>query len=327
MPTAERAKLQYEAGQTPYAIDALTDSGDAKVFEGASAPWSKASGFAPVIRPDGLLTGGVITPAAAAGDDDVDVAAGSAYINGQSITWSADTDVQLTRATPTDTHIINSITITSAGAVAVVAGTDGTAFSETRGADGGPPLIPTTSIEIGQVRLASNAAAAVTDDEIFDTVGIHKERSDYPIYDVDYVNGTVTFVSALPLIHTASVPKEVHASYAVPVFADVAKSSDFVPPERSFSVNSKQIYARTLGSTTQTLNAGSFVAYLEDGVTDGLVGLVGEELWFKFFPDQYKSPYVLSQGKLGITRTFPAGDYIKAQCTINAEEEAGNFGA
>jgi hypothetical protein len=41
-------------------------------------------------------------------------------------------------------------------------------------------------------------------------------------------------------------------------------------------------------------------------------------LWFKFYPDRYKSSYLLTQGKLGISRTFPAGDNIQAACTISA---------
>jgi len=45
-------------------------------------------------------------------------------------------------------------------------------------------------------------------------------------------------------------------------------------------------------------------------------------LWFKFFPDRYASPYILCQGKLGISRTFPAGDSLQAACTISASEAA-----
>jgi hypothetical protein len=107
----------------------------------------------------------------------------------------------------------------------------------------------------------------------------------------------------------------------------VQKSSNFVPPENSYSISSTQIYGRTLGNTTATLQAGSFDAYFEDGINDGLVGLVGEILWFKFFPDQYKSSYIMAQGKLGMSRRFPAGDAIMASCTIAAEDVATNVSA
>jgi hypothetical protein len=36
----------------------------------------------------------------------------------------------------------------------------------------------------------------------------------------------------------------------------------------------------------------------------------------------YQSPYILAQGKLGISRTFPAGDQIQAACTISASAAA-----
>jgi hypothetical protein len=57
-------------------------------------------------------------------------------------------------------------------------------------------------------------------------------------------------------------------------------------------------------------------------VTDGLVSAKDALLWFRFYPDRYKSPYLLTQGKLGIARTFPAGDTIKAACTISATKTA-----
>jgi len=324
MPTAENAKLQYEAGQTSYAMSALSDSGDATTFRGSASFWSQRSGYTPVIRPDGLITGGVVTAAAAGGNNNVDVSAATCYIAGELVSVSADTDVAITRPSSAVAKV-NSITLTSAGAVAVVAGDDGatTTFSETRAAAGGPPLIPTTSIEIAQVRVTSSSDAAISASEIFSVIGTHTERYDYPLYDIDYGDGAnnagITFTAALPSIHTGPTTKNVYASYADPIFSDVQKSSDFVPPENSHTVNSTQIYGRTLGSTSTTLNQGSFTAYLESGVSDPLVSLKDETLWFKFYPDRTQAPYIITQGKLGIARTFPAGDAISATCTINAE--------
>jgi hypothetical protein len=324
MPTAERAKLQYEAGQIPVAMAALTDSGDHTIFNAASSPWSQRSGYTPVVRPNGLITGGAIIPAVSSTNNLVDVAAGTAYLGGALVTWVADTDVAATRGADANICCITSITVTDAGAVAAIAGKVHTAFSETRDANGGPPFIPVTSIEIGQVRLGAVAAADVAAAEIFATVGTHLERYDYPIYEIDHYGGDVTMVSALPLIHTGAVPKKVCASYSTPVFADVQKASDFVPPENSYSVSSTQIYGQTLGSTSASIKQGAFTAYMEDGVSDGLMTQEGQTLWFKFYPDQYKGSYVMSQGKLGVTRSFPAGDSIRAACTINAEGVATN---
>lgn len=319
MPTAENAKLQYEAGQNSVSMTQLTDSGDNTTFESAASLWSGRSGFAPVVRPNGVLTGLAVSTHAS--NDTVTVAAGTLNLNGVVTSVNAGT-ATASRGVSTDTHRITSIIINSSGAIAASAGVDGTAFSETRGADGGPPLIAVDAVEIAQVRTTSTSAAAVSSSEIFQVVGLHRERADFPLWTVNYDEGSITLLDALPDVHTGPTPKRVYASYASPIFADVALASDFVPPETTHSVASTQVYGTTLGSSSSTLNQGSFTAYLQDGVADALVSLKNQILWFKFSPDRYQSPYILCQGKLGISRTFPAGDNIAAACTISATEAA-----
>ena len=136
------------------------------------------------------------------------------------------------------------------------------------------------------------------------------------------LTGQVIFLAEVPQIHTGSVAKKVYASYATPIFGEVTLASDFTPPETTNNVTSTQIYGTTLGSTSSTLGQGSFTAYLNDGVTDALVTLKNENLWFRFFPNKFASSNILAQGKLGISRTFPAGDNIQAACTISASEAA-----
>jgi hypothetical protein len=322
MTTAADAKLQYEAGQDSVAMSALTNSGDETVFTSSKSLWSGKSGFAPVVRPNGLLTGGAVTVDNAAANNVVDIAALTCNLAGV-VTSVAAGSLTATRPATAVSKVI-SLTVNSSGALAAVAGTDGstTAFSETRAAAGGPPLIPTGSIEIGQVRFTSDTAAPVASSEIFQVVGLHTERADFPLYDVNYSSGSVTFLSALPEIHTGPVPKAVYASYAGPIFADVALASDFVPPETSNSVTSTQVYGTTIGASSSTLNQGTFTAYLTNGISDALVSLKNATLWFKFFPDRYASPYLLCQGKLGIGRTFPVADQIQAACTISASAAA-----
>jgi hypothetical protein len=259
----------------------------------------------------------------AAGNDDVDVAALTCYLAGVKTSVNAALDQAITRAA-TDVAVINSITVTSGGAISVIKGTDSadTTFSETRGAAGGPPYVPVGSIEIAQVRVTTNTSAVITADEIVNVIGVHTERWDYPVWDESPSDGTLSFASALPLVHTGDVPKGVYASYSEPVFVDVSLASDFVPPENSYTVSSTPIYGATLGSSSASLGQGSFAAYLNDGVGDPLVGVEGENLWFKFFPDRYQSNYILAQGKLGMSRAYPADDNIVANCTISAEEAA-----
>lgn len=323
MATAENAKLEYEGGQNAVAMAALTDSGDQTTFTSAASLWSNRSGFVPVIRPNGVLTGGAVVVAVSGTDDLIDVASLSCNLQGVVTAVSADTDVSCTRPA-TAVSKVNSITINSSGAVAVVVGTDGstTAFSETRAANGGPPLIPTDSIEIAQVRFTSDTSAAVASAEVFQVVGLHRERADFPQYTVDYGAGSIDFLAALDTIHTGPVAKAVFASYSSPIFAEVALADAFQAPEDTHSVSSNQIYNTTLGSSSSTLGQGSFTAYLADGVTDTLVSLKNQTLWFRFYPDRYNSSYVLTQGKLGISRTFPADDNIAAACTISATTAA-----
>ena len=320
MSTAENAKLQYEAGQNAVAMSALTNSGDETTFTSAATLWSGKSGYAPIVRPNGLLTGGAVS--VHADNDKVTVAALTCNLQGVVTSVAAGTGT-ITRPA-SDKAKVCSITINSSGAIAVVAGTDSlsSAFSETRAAAGGPPLIPVDSIEIAQVRVTTSAAGAVAASEIYQVVGLHTERADFPLWDVNSDAGSVTFLGALPEIHTGVVPKKVYASYASPIFADIALASDFVPPENTHSVSSTQVYGTTLGATASTLGQGSFTAYLSNGVSDALVQLKDQTLWFKFFPDRYASPYLLCQGKLGVSRTFPAGDSIQAACTISASAPA-----
>lgn len=321
MATAENAKLQYEAGQNAVAMSALTDSGDHTLFTSAATLWSGKAGNAPVIRPNGLLTGGALTTNAT--NNLVTVAALTCNLAGVVTSVAGASSPAITRPA-SNVAKVNSITVNSSGALAVVAGTDGatTAFSETRGAAGGPPLIPVGSIEIGQVRVTTSAAGLIAASEIFQVVGTHVERADFPLWDTSNATGSITFLGALPLIHTGPVAKAVYASYSTPIFADVALASDFVPPETSHSISSTQVYGTTLGATSSTLGQGSFTAYLSNGVSDPLVALKNATLWFKFFPDRYATPYILCQGKLGISRTFPAADSLQAACTISASTAA-----
>jgi len=325
--TAANAKLQFEAGQELNANAAMTDSGDHTTFNTSGATlWSQKSGYEPVIRPDGLETGGAVTPGS--GNDTISVAALTCYLAGVKETVSADGSVSVTRPTggsPLNSHNISSVTIDSLGAITVVKGEDGTSFSATRGDAGGPPLIPVGSIEIAQVKLSSATPAAITASEIFQIVGTSCERWDYPIWSEDPFSGEITFASALPAIHVGSPAtyKGVYAEVYEPVFSDLEPVTDFVPPETSHTVSSTAVYGGTVGASSSSLGQGSFKAFLKDAITEAFIGLKNETLFFKFYPDRNKAPYHICQGKLGISRTFPAGDNIQANCTISATQ-AGN---
>lgn len=329
MAITDNPKLEYESGQTLQPWEDMTDTGDGVLFEATFAPWSGRAGFEAEVRPWGLATGGKIN--AGVGNDSVTVAALTAYMPGAAGAASdgvvnvASADVPVTRATSTDTHLITSITVDATGALAAVPGTYGTAFSETRGDAGGPPLIPVDSIEIGQVRLSGNAAAPVNDTEVFQVVGAHQERYDSPVWQTDPAAGEVHFATALPRIHIGSVPKRVSVRGYTPIFAEINRASDWVPAETSHSTNSTQIYNGTLGSMSESLGQASFTYYGDGDATDPLVQLKNQRLWFRWQQNRHRAPFSLTQGILGISRTYPAGDHVNISCTVSAEQSTVDF--
>src|SRR5690554_1516069 len=226
--STDNAKLEFEGGQNAFAMMALADSGDAKVFNSGEELWSQAAGVAPLVRPDGLLTGGKVAPAAGGANNSVDHGAFTANVNGEEIAVAAGTGLTITRAS-TDTHKISSIVCSAAGVVSMMTGTESTSFVETRGAAGGPPYIAVGSIEMAQVRLNSKTAGPIKASDIFDLVNRHTERADFPVPSTDFINGNVEMSSPLPKIHTGDLPKGVHASFATPEFIEAFDSYDFVP--------------------------------------------------------------------------------------------------
>lgn len=344
MATSSNAKLQFESGQTIHDYAAMTDSGDHKVHTiTGGTVFSGKSGFEPIVRPNGVVSGRNMVSTHAS-NDTVTIAAFTAYSEGTLRSVSATT-ATITRAS-TDVAQVHSITMTDAGVIAVVEGEDSAsaALSTVRGAAGGPPAIPADSVEIAQVRLTGNTPAVISADEIFQTVGDACERFDYPAWSVNNIgsglsaetsaqeNAYVEFDSALPMIHgtTATDPadayKKVYIKYYDPTFVDLQRVIDFKPIEQSHSVSSTQVYGnKTVGSSSSSIGQGGFTAMLDDGITDALKAEQDQILTFKFFPDKNKTAYSLTQGKLGIATTYPVSDQNQAACTISAETITANF--
>lgn len=325
MSISANAQIEFEAGQTLHAFHALTDSGDHTRFESTHSPWSRCQGFDPVIAPDGVKTGGMITPAASGSSDKVDVAAMTVSLAGSEELIAADTDVTVTRGLTTDTHCITSITVDDEGAVVAIAGTDGTAFSETRGAAGGPPFIPVGSVEVGQVRLTSVTSGVVLASEILQIHGQHMERSAFPSYELQAIDGAIEMAAALPLSHTGSVTKAIWAKVYTPVFQAAARTLDFVPIDKTYSATSQEYYGGSSGGQTEAMGQGKFTALLDDGHTDSLIGMAGKFLTFRFRQDRNRLPYSVTQGTLGISRTYPKSSQVQASCTITGQEPTKDF--
>ena len=337
MSTSKNAKMMVETGQSYTDYTAMTNSGDNTVFTvpGGSV-LSGRSGFEAVVRPNGVVTGRNMLSTHAT-DNTVTVAAFTANSEGTVHSVSATTAV-ITRPA-TNVAKVNSITMTDAGAIAVVAGTDGStaAFSSTRGAAGGPPEIPADSVEIGQVRVTTSTADAIDSTEIFQVPGTHTERADLPTYTLNNIgdgdaadepakeNAYLEFADALPEIHASATAKKVYIAFYTPIFAQIQRAMDFVPAENTHSVSSTQYYDGTVASSSASLGQASFTALMDDNITDTIVGLRDEILTFKFFPDKNKTPYIITQGVMGMSRSFPVSDQNQASITISAESKSADF--
>lgn len=332
MPISDNAKIYYEASQNAVAMVALTDSGDQTFFKSADNFWSNKAGFVATVYPDGVVNGLEVTPDTT--NDQVDVAAGYVYQAGVKQTIAASAGEAITRPSVSD-YKISSLAVNDSQAIVEVEGTEGTSFSSTRGAAGGPPLIPVGYVEICQVRMSSQAAALFVTSEIKQIQGDSQERYDYPLWNVKRINVTngvlgyagVEFLSALPAIHTGAVPKKVYAAYYTPDFAEVVDGTDFVPPETTHTTTSVQVYGRTIGGSSETLNQSSFTFYPQDGISDAILREKNQDLLFKFKQNELNDPYLIMQGKFGVSRSFPPGGNVKADCTISAESAAAEVTA
>jgi len=329
--TAENGKLQYEAGQDSTPMSALTDSGYHLNYTSTPALWSDRAGYSPVVRPDGLISGGAVIPDDALVNNTVDCAAATCYLIGIETSVVAAEIVCARGADGDHDHIISSVIIDAGGAYDVIQGVGhATAHSVVRGADGGPPLITVGTIEVAQVKYTLDAAGVVLASEIYQVPGDSMDRYDYPLWEENFgpnqagtrTGGSITFLSTLPLTQVGPTTKKTYASFSEPLFAELRPVSDFVPSENSHSVSSTQVYGQTIGSRSSSIGQGSFTAYLKTGVNDAVLKLKEEILWFRFYPDRYKSGYVLCQGKLGVTRAYPADGSMTAACTISSDEVA-----
>jgi hypothetical protein len=328
MTTAENSALYYEAGQTFTPMTEMTDSGDHKIFNSDAECWSDEAGFSPLVKSDGVLTGLVVS--AAAGNNLVDVSAGTLNLDGYVMDMASVTNKICARGTDINVCIINSITITSAGAFAVVSGSAGEQFSEVRGADGGPPFIPIGSVEIAQVRLSSITDAPVLASEILAVPNKHRELANYPaILTTDFIreqNGIigsagVTFSTPLMCNHSGNTPKNVYAQYCEPEFAEIGRAADFQPAANSLTTSSQPYYGGAIGEVSTALKSGKFKAYLDNGISDPILAKEGKKIWLKYLVDRYQpGNYILTQGFLGITAQYPAKGSIYADFTINATD-------
>lgn len=336
MALSTNSTVEYEANTIQQPFANLTDAGDHKTYTDTRKPWSSAPGFDAVGAGYGVVTGGAVTPAAALGNNNVDVAAMTLFAPGMTgadpvtgmVTIAAAADIAATRGT-TNGYRITAVTVTGAGVVTAVAGTEGTAFSDAYGAAGGPPLIPVTSVLIAHLRLTSTTAAKITTSEIDQAVGIAQEQWMSPLPTLDRLTGKITFSDALPLSHTGPVTKRVAARVALPQFADLPLARDFEPADATGSQQVEKWYRAVTGGFDAGLSQASFEISLNDGITDAFIKKAADQptLLFRFKQDKNRAPYVLTLGVPLVKRTFKGGSHPTAKITVAASQASVNVDA
>ncbi len=337
MATSSKGKISIEIGRTLTSFTAMTDSDHQIFYRGVT--WSGYDGAEADVRPDGMVTGRNVLSVHAS-NDTITVAAFTAYSKGTLKTVSATTDT-FTRGTGPGKAKIISVYMGSDGNIAVVPSGEAadSTFITTRDGAGGPPLIPVGGIEVGQIRTTVGTAQPVTAAEIFQVVGTHVERYDFPDWVEHPLGGGynsdtakqkyahIKFSSGLTATQVGPAYKHVYIQYYTPSYAEVLKTLNFVPAEDSHSVTSTQYYNGTTASKASSLGQCSFTALLANAINDTILGEQDQIITVKFWPNRNKNPFILTQGVLGVARTFPVADQNQSACTITAEDGSVSFEA
>lgn len=294
--------------------------------------WSASRDLQEVVMPNGILTGGTVTPGAV--NDTIDITELVCWLNGSQVTVGATTGKLITRGV-TNGFIINAVTIDNAGSVVVIAGVENTVFSTTIGAAGGPPYIPIDSILVSMVYLTNTTSVKILTTEIKEGRGQHKEMALFPTWDVIYSSGTVKFYSPLPTIHTGDLPKCVYASYASVIIPDsfqkLLYTDNFEIPEEIYSKNEINYHDnKKLIEINTALSACKFnISFKEDSGIGSIVNDArGDKRWVLVYPDQFRSAgFLCPPALLSLKRNVinAEGPFTSATVTMLMESPAIEF--
>ena len=318
---AEDARLQIEQGFVFWDFEKGADSGDQQKFtySGIVKLFSMLKGQAPVVRPDGARSGLKVIPAISGTNDLVDVAAGAAFVGGVDLAISASTDLAITRASAGDTFQIHSILIDNAGAITVLAGVQGTAFSTTRGANGGPPYVTVDKIEIAQVKLDSLTGAPVKASEIDENV---RQRYDIPSFKLVPEEVTVEMLSALDKRHTGDTTKGIWVKHYEPVWNDIPEVSNWKPVDFTAESQKNLTYDGVSTFVRKGIGDGSFDVNLKGEAGEIMAQVIGGMRWLRFYPDKFKTDHHIVLGFLTYDRDHPPDDMMKASVTVTGSVAA-----
>ena len=330
MGDASRAIIRWEQGPDVEIYEEPANDGDNQNFTASVQRISRDAQTPPKVMLWGMRSGAKGTPGTA--NDTINITLGKAVMPDvvgavdDIVTVPADMAVSVSRAA-TLTHIINAVTIDNTGSYVVIAGTEGSSFSTTPGAAGGPPFIPVDSVLCFEVRFTSGTAALVKQSEIKEVRGINREESGFPALQItNWKDGKFKFSNALKLTHTGGVPRKFHIRGFTVVMTEEQSVADFVEPAESISIDSTPTYggagSGAVATVSTAVGAGSFNVFLNDGIEDAILEREGRRTYIEYRTDVDSDNQVLCNGFMSFAITRPASGPIQAAVTIGAEEKA-----
>ncbi len=301
MPTSANMLLKVEDAAVASGPEQMADSGDAKNFTCAGTRFSLCRGDEngldrrPQVRLDGLRNGCKVIPASSGDDDSIDVYPGSAWISNAQVNVTGVTDLSLTRPSSPLVKII-SVTVDLAGSVIVIDGAEGSAISQTRGADGGPPYVPAASVELATVQLLSSASGDIDNDDVF----FAPEWRHAPAYRLLPYSAEVEFAAPLAAIHTGATTRGVWITWYEPQLSQLDVMS-FSPPVSGISVDPGSGTSSSSGS-----QVGSMTLALSGTQADLARRIDGKVRLFEFMPDSSGSRKEVSYLGVEISAAYSA---------------------
>ena len=338
--TGKQTKIEIELGTEFYPMSLLSTvsspvSDVGKKYLTNAEYISDQENLQPVIRLDGVLSGFTIT--ASTNDNEVDISAGTAYVQGLEVSVAATSVDSLLRPTTSGNIRINAITVNSTGTYTVTAGVEGTPGGD-RGAAGGMPFYPVNEVLVGLITMSyydgSESGADVVDsDEINSEV---KERADIPSVQIIYHDGSgsdpqeigvIKFASALPLIHAATATgpgtarRNVYAQYHDAIFEEMPDCYDW-----NFSAATEAIVSRAyqdegeekaIGIKSWSNSGNAYYTKFDDVWST----LDGTKRWFRQYSDVDGTDFTTGRGIISVSRNAPVGDTLNAAISFEGSGE------
>ncbi len=312
MPTSANMLLKVEDAAVASGPGQMADSGDAKNFTCAGTRFSLCGSDEngldrrPQVRMDGLMNGCKVIPASSGANNSIDVYPGSAWISNTQVSVTGVINLYLTR--PSDYMVkIVSVTVDSAGNVGLIDGAEGSALSQTRGADGGPPYIPAAKIELATVQFSSSVSADIDGDDLL----FAPEWSHAPAYRLLPYSAGVEFAAPLAAIHTGATTRGVWITWYEPQLTQLDVIS-FSPPVSGISVDPGSGASSPSGS-----QSGSMALALSGTQADLARRIDGKVRLFEFMPDSSGSRKELSYLGVEISAAYsPDGGIMNGKAIL-----------